>query len=193
MVSGHLGRGEPLPEGVGAVDTLLHAQQLLRRGQRRVGVQHPLQPRATATAVRLACKITSRLDQAVRLLLFGWGEAWREQGNGETQIVMGVPELRRCVFCWSCCCCCCLLASFFIWERRKGKNQNEIIPLPKPGAREPQQWMPAPLVPTFALWFWNQTCTTRTLNPVSAASVSRTWDTRVTAASLSPLSCSGGL
>lgn len=48
-------------------------------------------------------------------------------------------------------------------------------------------------VPTFARWFWNQTCTTRTLSPVSAASVSRTWDRAVTVASLSPLSCSGGL
>lgn len=28
---------------------------------------------------------------------------------------------------------------------------------------------------TLALWFWNHTCTTRTLRPVSAASVSRTW------------------
>lgn len=27
---------------------------------------------------------------------------------------------------------------------------------------------------TLALWFWNQTCTTRTVKPVSAASVSRT-------------------
>lgn len=29
--------------------------------------------------------------------------------------------------------------------------------------------------PTFARWFWNHTWTTRTLSPVSAASVSRTW------------------
>ena len=28
---------------------------------------------------------------------------------------------------------------------------------------------------TLARWFWNQTCTTLTLSPVSAASVSRTW------------------
>lgn len=28
---------------------------------------------------------------------------------------------------------------------------------------------------TLALWFWNHTCTTRTLSPVSAASVSLTW------------------
>lgn len=48
-------------------------------------------------------------------------------------------------------------------------------------------------VPTFARWFWNQTCTTRTLSPVSAASVSRTWDTRVTEESLSALSLSQGL
>lgn len=31
---------------------------------------------------------------------------------------------------------------------------------------------------TLALWFWNQTCTTRTLSPVSAASVSLTWKRR---------------
>lgn len=28
---------------------------------------------------------------------------------------------------------------------------------------------------TFARWFWNHTCTTRTLSPVSAARVSLTW------------------
>lgn len=32
--------------------------------------------------------------------------------------------------------------------------------------------------PTFALWFWNQTWTTRTLSPVSAASVSLTYRTK---------------
>lgn len=31
---------------------------------------------------------------------------------------------------------------------------------------------------TLALWFWNHTCTTRTLSPVSAASVSLTWKGR---------------
>ena len=59
VVSGHLRWGEPLPEGVRAIDALLHAQQLLGRGQSGVGVQHPLQPRA-ATAVRLGWKIKSK-------------------------------------------------------------------------------------------------------------------------------------
>lgn len=40
------------------------------------------------------------------------------------------------------------------------------LPLAQQGGRWP--------VLTFALWFWNQTWTTRTLRPVSAASVSRT-------------------
>lgn len=55
VISRHLGRGEALSEGVGAVDALLDGQQLLRGGQRRVGVHDPFHPGTPAT-VRLSCR-----------------------------------------------------------------------------------------------------------------------------------------
>lgn len=86
VVSGHLRWGEPLSEGVGAVDALLHAQQLLGWGQSSVGVQHPLQTHA-ATAVRLGWK--RRANRWCSLAAAFWGaqlpwEAWRGLGNRET-------------------------------------------------------------------------------------------------------------
>lgn len=54
-------------------------------------------------------------------------------------------------------------------QRRRQKSEMKLLPSQSRKEGEPQ-----PLIPTFALWFWNQTCTTRTLSPVSAASVSRT-------------------
>lgn len=45
-----------MPKGVGAVDALLHAQELLWGGQSGVGVHEPLQPPA-ATTIGLGWKI----------------------------------------------------------------------------------------------------------------------------------------
>lgn len=61
VVSRHLGWGEALSEGIGAVDTLLNGQKLLRGGQSRVGVHDALHP-STPTTICLSCGTKKKAD-----------------------------------------------------------------------------------------------------------------------------------
>ena len=65
VVSRHLGWGEPLSEGIWAVDTLLDGQELLWGGQSRVGVHDPFHASAPAT-VCLSCGTKKRINNSPR-------------------------------------------------------------------------------------------------------------------------------
>lgn len=82
-----------------------------------------------------------------------------------------VPPSCSCSCC-CCCCCCCRRAIFFIWGTKTHAVVSFLCVLIF-DTEENSLWIMSSL--TFALWFWNHTCTTRTVSPVSAASVSLTY------------------